>query len=316
MSSLKATVIVPTSIDRGALLPYSVGSVLAQTVRELEVFIIGDGVHEVTREAARALERQDSRVRFFDHPKGPRRGEIYRHQALEKARGEIVCYLCDRDLYWPGHVAEMGRLLEEADYAHTLIFKMRPDGIGPPKAFDLGHSGDRARMARSRTGVPLSFGGHTLAIYRRLPQGWCTTPAGHSTDVFMAQRFMRQAGCRMASGLQPTVLNFHRGIHPGWSTAQRLPEVSEWARRLADPAGRDQLAQQIGRAGQLQRLAQSRVLAHPVVIGGAPLSWRTPLLPFQWFKETVASQVLTRPDNPAARQLRRWWRRWKGKPAL
>ena len=53
----------------------AVDSVLRQTVRDLEVFIIGDGVHDVTREAARALEKTDPRVRFFDHPKHARRGE-------------------------------------------------------------------------------------------------------------------------------------------------------------------------------------------------------------------------------------------------
>ena len=99
--TLTATVLIPTSIDRGPTLALAVDSVLRQTVRDLEVFIIGDGVHEVTREAARSLEKADSRVRFFDHPKHARRGEPYRHEALQEARGRVVCYLCDRDSICP-----------------------------------------------------------------------------------------------------------------------------------------------------------------------------------------------------------------------
>ena len=43
-SELAATVVLPTTGDRGPLLPYSVGSILSQTVRNIEVFIMGDGV--------------------------------------------------------------------------------------------------------------------------------------------------------------------------------------------------------------------------------------------------------------------------------
>ncbi len=298
------------------MLPYSVGSVLAQTVRELEVFIIGDGVHEVTREAALALERQDSRVRFFDHPKGPRRGEIYRHQALQEAKGEIVCYLCDRDLYWPGHVAEMARLLEHADYAQTLIFNVTTNGLVLPRAFDLGDPDDRRRMARSRTGLPLSFGGHTLAAYRRLTEGWQTTPDGNHTDVFFAQRFLRDSRCRAATGSQPTVLYFNRGIHPGWSTAQRLPELREWAGRLQDPAAVAKISSAVAEQVHLQRTAQARMLARSIVVGGEPLSWRTGLLPAIRLRNMAGHFIVTRQHHRWAARLRGWWRRWQGKPPL
>src|SRR5215210_721750 len=72
---LEATVLIPTH-DHGPLLLHSARSALAQTVEEIEVFISGDGVPEVTREIVSELKR-DERVRFFDHPKGPRHGEIY-----------------------------------------------------------------------------------------------------------------------------------------------------------------------------------------------------------------------------------------------
>ena len=91
---IKATVLVPTTKGRGVLLPYSIGSIQQQTIKEIEIFIIGDGVDEATREVIVDLMKVDNRIKFFDNPKGTRRGETYRHKALmEAAKGEIVCYL-------------------------------------------------------------------------------------------------------------------------------------------------------------------------------------------------------------------------------
>jgi glycosyltransferase involved in cell wall biosynthesis len=46
---VRATVVIPT-FDHGRLLWYFVRSALAQTVGDIEVFVIGDGVPDATRE--------------------------------------------------------------------------------------------------------------------------------------------------------------------------------------------------------------------------------------------------------------------------
>ena len=97
MTTPRATVVIPT-FDHGPLLGLAVDSALRQSV-PVEVFIVGDGVPEAHKAFIRDLTAGDARVRFFDHPKSPGRGEAYRHAALAQARGEIVCYLCDRDLW-------------------------------------------------------------------------------------------------------------------------------------------------------------------------------------------------------------------------
>ncbi|MEL6143659.1 MAG: glycosyltransferase family A protein, partial [Bacteroidota bacterium] len=60
MGQLKATVVVPTTKDRGPLLFHSVGSILRQSVTEIEVFIIGDGVYDETREAIKNIQAKDA----------------------------------------------------------------------------------------------------------------------------------------------------------------------------------------------------------------------------------------------------------------
>ena len=74
---VRATVLIPT-FDHGPMLRYSIPSALEQTIRNIEVFVVGDGVPDVTREIVGQFVRKDERVRFFDNPKGPHR-EFWQH---------------------------------------------------------------------------------------------------------------------------------------------------------------------------------------------------------------------------------------------
>lgn len=231
--SVAATVIVPTH-DHGPTLRPSLGSVLAQTVEDIEVFVIGDGVPEVTREIVGALSRTDERVRFFDHPKGPRHGELYRHEALAQARGEIVCYLSDDDLWFPEHVETMKTLLDRHDFANSLPVHVTVEGVVASLVVDLGDPRFPERMLGGTSFIPLSCGAHTLDAYRRLPEGWSTTPPGIYTDLFMWQKFLRQPGCRAQSGTLPTLLLFPSRGRRDSTSNERVEELERWASKVAD----------------------------------------------------------------------------------
>jgi GalNAc5-diNAcBac-PP-undecaprenol beta-1,3-glucosyltransferase len=242
---IAATVIIPTH-DHGPLLSHSLGSALAQTVKDIEVFVIGDGVPDVTRSLLRQAREEDGRVRFWDHPKGPRLGEIYRHAALAEARGRIVCYLSDDDLWLPDHLETMGRLLEHADWAHSLPVQVLAEGeVGGFYLVNHADSRDRAATLAGHSRVCLSCGAHTLAAYRRLPVGWRTTPAGIFTDLYMWQQFLSDPACRASSGTRPTALKFAGTIRRGWTLERREAELAAWACRIADPAWRAGFVQDV-----------------------------------------------------------------------
>ncbi|MFT5113294.1 MAG: glycosyltransferase involved in cell wall biosynthesis [Parasphingorhabdus sp.] len=233
---LAATILLPTTADRGPLLPISVGSILNQSVTDLEVFIMGDGVTEATRQVIHELIRQDSRIRFFDHEKDSRRGELNRHAALQEARGNIIGYLCDRDIMLPNHVEIIGQLLSNADFAHTLMYKILIDDkiqLRFRRDFSLAH--DRAVAATCNHVIPLSFGAHTLDMYHRLPFGWRTTPRKTETDTYMWRQFLAENSCRVNSSTIPTILYFKRGSHPGLPVAERLIELDRWTARVNEP---------------------------------------------------------------------------------
>ena len=267
MAELRATVLVPTH-HHGPTLHESVGTALAQSVPDIEVLIVGDGVSDATRDAASQLSRSDRRVRFLEFPKGPRNGEIHRHAALMGARGRIVCYLSDDDLWFPDHVAAMDELLTgEVGFAHALPLRIEPDGAIGDWSVDLALPYYRQQIIAGRNWIPLSCGAHTLEAYRRLTAGWTTTPSGWvGTDVYMWRKLLG-SGVAVAGCTRPTVLVFPSPDRRGWASERRVEELGLWRKRIADPTWRGEfsgtvLAYFVGmRARERSRRGVARMLS-------------------------------------------------------
>ena len=235
--SLTATVLIPTH-THGDTLRYSVPTALRQTVGDIEVFIVGDGVPDVTRVIAAEFVAADSRVRFFDFPKGPSRGELRRHQVLGQARGEIVCYLFDDDLWLPDHVAVMREMLRDNDFAFTRPVVVGPEGELSAFFVDLASPLHRRLFtdSRSATASVPTCAAHTMALYRRLPFGWRTTPRGHAPDKYMWAQCLADPACIAQSTSRPTALLFPDPPRRHWTPSRRLAELQHWSRGLDDPA--------------------------------------------------------------------------------
>ena len=230
-----ATVIIPT-YDHGPTIRYALTSALRQTVQQIEVIIIGDGVAETHKKLLRELAASDSRVRFIDHPKHESRGEPYRHEALKEAQGRIVCYLSDRDLWLPCHLERMLKQLEAADFTHSLSLHVMPDKSYHFFPTDLSMQEHRRYMRDKANRVAFSCAAHTMEAYRRLPFGWRTTPQGCPTDWYMFQQFLRMGDCRASSGTFPSAITFPSPLRYGWPMERRVAELRSWAERLADKA--------------------------------------------------------------------------------
>lgn len=232
---MKATIVLPTTGDRAPLLPFSIASIQRQTITDLEIFVIGDGLDEATRETILQLQAKDSRIRLFDHPKHPRRGEVYRHAALAEACGEIVCYLCDRDLMLPRHVETLYGYLQGYDLVsspHYRISREQKVSIGGGITAWYGAADSEAPAQARRGGHQLSSVGHTLAAYHELPEGWRTTPEGQFTDQYMWQQFLAQPNLKVYHAPHPCFLYFKRGDFPGWPVSKREPELRQWTEVL------------------------------------------------------------------------------------
>lgn len=253
-----AAVLIPTH-DHVATLDLAVRSALEQTVAEIEVLIVGDGVSEEVREVAAALLREDERVRFLDLPKGPNHGEVHRGTAIEGTEAEIVCYLCDDDLLLPEHVESMRELLAEADLAHSQNGYFDPDGTWHHIFADLSAPACRDWVLQpGQNVVALTGTAHTAAAYRRLPHGWRTTPDELWPDHYMWQQFLAQPWVRAVTAPRVTALQFptHLGSREEWPPEQRRAELEGWRANLARPEGRALLEKAIGAALRDQATAE------------------------------------------------------------
>ncbi len=228
-----ATILIPT-FRHAALLPYAIVSALDQEGASIELFVVGDGVEDATREVMARYEG-DGRVRFFDLPKGPRLGEAHRHPLMAQASGRIVTYLSDDDLLLRDHVATMLELLADADFAHPPSARFGADGSLLFFPWDYSRPEFRD-IARGRRGsIGLTGVAHTLAAYRRLPYGWRTTPEGIPTDHWMWLQFMDLPAIRVVRAERLTYLTFPDPVFGKLPEAERAVQLADWFRRSREP---------------------------------------------------------------------------------
>lgn len=97
----RVTVIIPT-YNWSTVLPYSIASVIDQTMDDLELWVIGDGCTDDSEVVVRDID--DPRVRWHNLPSNTRSQAGPNNEGLRRARGEFVAYLGHDDLWLPRHL--------------------------------------------------------------------------------------------------------------------------------------------------------------------------------------------------------------------
>jgi glycosyltransferase involved in cell wall biosynthesis len=119
------TVIIPT-YNWATVLPFSIGSVLDQTYRDFELFVIGDGCTDESERIVGGID--DARVHWHNlavntaHQSGPN------NEGLRRASGEIIAYLGHDDLWLPRHLEVLvGEVDRGARIAHATTIFVEPN---------------------------------------------------------------------------------------------------------------------------------------------------------------------------------------------
>lgn len=125
------TVLLST-YNRRRYLPEAIASVLNQTYRNFELFVIRDGGEE----AADIVQSfSDPRIRFID--RGENRGKAASlNQALAYAKGRYTCYIDDDDVFFPNHIETLVKAIEQEPGRYGAVYsdlykahcKVEPDG--------------------------------------------------------------------------------------------------------------------------------------------------------------------------------------------
>lgn len=134
MSSPRVTVIIAT-YNWSTVLPYAIRSVLAQTLTDIELLVVGDAC---TDDSERVVAQfTDPRVHWINlpvrhgHQSGPN------NKGLAEARGEIIAYLGHDDLWLPHHLECLVEALTKTDAARacSLVVRLLPGDLAPVPVF-------------------------------------------------------------------------------------------------------------------------------------------------------------------------------------
>lgn len=265
----RASVLIPIH-DKPGTLPLAVETVLRQSVTDLEVILIGDGVTDAVRAVARDLVARDDRVRLLDLPKGPHHGERYRHDAILAADSDAIFYLCDDDLLLPDHVADLLGLLEDHDLVQSLNGYVTADGAVRLYPGDLADPASQAAMVSERyrfNFVSITGTAHTRSSYLALDDRWDTTPDGWPPDHWQFAKLVRRPGFCGATSRRMTALQFPTSADDRhtWSDEARLAEILPWHELVLGPGAQERIDRLVA-AGSVDQLTEEHLAAHRLAI--------------------------------------------------
>jgi hypothetical protein len=128
----QVTVIIPT-YNWSAVLPYSISSVLAQTMEDFELLVVGDGCTDDSEQVVASIP--DPRIRWINLPSNSGHQSGPNNRGLQEARGEFIAYLGHDDLWLDHHLECMTNALKKtgAGIAYSLLSHIAPGKqVGSP----------------------------------------------------------------------------------------------------------------------------------------------------------------------------------------
>ncbi|MFL5898740.1 MAG: glycosyltransferase family 2 protein [Solirubrobacterales bacterium] len=229
--AVEFTVGIPTH-DRRETVLLAVDSALQQSRPPVRIYVIADGCSDGTQEAVRSLG--ENRVEVLDRPKAPGHGYAHRNEVLERAKGGVVAWLSDDDLWMPDHLERVGELFDAdaADIVNAMSCRVGEDGTIVPFGAHWRAPTYRERFLETENRTPSSAVSHRVDA--ALAAGGWPTDLDRAGDWDLWKRMVR-AGARSEMVLTPTVLFFN-----AWERQQSWPDrVAQNAcflARLRDPS--------------------------------------------------------------------------------
>jgi len=110
--------IVTSTYNRSNVLRFTIESVLASTVADWEMIIVGDACTDDTAHVVASFG--DSRISFVNLPVNSGEQATPNNEGVRRARGEYVAFLNHDDLWTPDHLATCLDAIGEGDFVSTL----------------------------------------------------------------------------------------------------------------------------------------------------------------------------------------------------
>lgn len=227
-SDLLVSVVVPT-FDRAGLLAETLGSVVAQTYRPLELVVVDDGSRDATAQVVAAVEESPGlSVRSLVQDRHG--AQAARNRGLAESRGELVLFLDSDDLLLPGALAAATAVLRSEPAIDVLYGDwLEGSALSDARAGSLGPVSDMVEALLLRQWCP-----PFAYLWRRaaLPAG-CWDEAVTTNQDFDQVLRRAIAGCRFAH--HPEAMGLYR-CHDQVRTSRRSGR--EWAYQTTRILGR------------------------------------------------------------------------------
>jgi GT2 family glycosyltransferase len=225
MASPLVTVIIPT-YNWSTVLPYSIRSVLAQTLRDFELLVVGDGCTDDSEAVVSAID--DPRVRWINLPGNTGHQSGPNNRGLREAKGEFVAYLGHDDLWLPHHLECMVAALQStgAEVAYCIVGAVAPgaDTVSPLMP-----------MPQARSWAPPSGMMHRRAV-TETTGGWTDYRALRGAPDVDFFRRIHSAGFRFEFVPHVTAIKFTASHRRNVYRERPCHEQAKWLERIsADP---------------------------------------------------------------------------------
>lgn len=209
------TVLLPTH-NRADVVGLAIQSVLAQSERDFELLVVGDGCTDSTAEVVKAFD--DRRITWFDLPKAAGFGYANRNVALRQATGELVAFMAHDDLMLPDHLALMVQSFSEpgTEWAYSRPLWVSDDGVVIPFAVDLFVPEQLHVFLNEHNSIPASCVVYRRSLHERV--GLWPEDEPDAADWEMWKRMVAPVnGSNLAYVRQPTTLHFRADWRTGRS---------------------------------------------------------------------------------------------------
>jgi glycosyltransferase involved in cell wall biosynthesis len=244
--------VVIATYNWSSVLPYSIGSVLRQTMDDFEILVVGDGCTDDSEAVVAAIG--DPRIRWFNLPANTRHQSGPNNEGLRQARGELIAYLGHDDLWLPHHLQAHVAALDSSNAAMTysLLVTILPDGREPRPARPRPEDGAWSPPSCTvhRRSVTEALGG--WRDYREI-----TVPP--EIDLW---RRARAAGFEFRFVSRLTAIKFPASTRRGVYRTRPSSEQAAWSARIASEPDLEPalLAEIVGGRGIVRRLSDRELV--------------------------------------------------------
>lgn len=220
--SPRVSILLPTH-NKPHLLQYAIRSVLAQTIQDFELLVVGDGCTDDTAEVVKNFN--DSRIVWYDLPKAPNFGYANRNIALRNAKGDFIAFQAHDDLWLQDHLELLLRAFQrpEVEIAYSRPLWVIPGAVIVPGIFNLDHRPTLDFFLDIGNQIPAGCFVHRRGCFDKY--GYWNEQLPGAADWDMWKRILIGGGRRNFAYLDvPTCIHFKADWHnKSYDAAHRFP---------------------------------------------------------------------------------------------